>query len=163
MLTIHYDTFEDSHTLSPLHTTFERILQLHHMIAVQEAGSAVTHYYDTRLGWTFDKIERSINKFKGYEIIEPVNLCEPLRGNSKLDRVINLHIKRNETLVVRDNFENSFSWFSFEPAVGYFWSTKDIKGFIEAIGWYDLETLRSGETISECMSRMPPRFPKNHR
>lgn len=162
MSTVPCDNLENQHTRSPLHVTFQRILQLHHMIAVQETGTGTTHYYDTRLGWTLDDIQRSITKFDGYKIIEPCDLCEPLRSNSTLDVIINRHIRHKKTLVVRDNYENSFLYFSFEPAVGYFWSTKDIKGFIEAIGWYDLETLRFGETVSECVSRMPPRFQKNH-
>jgi hypothetical protein len=91
-----------------------------------------------------------------------------LRGLKQKWEVVLLYLEEislifGETLVVRDNNDNSLSFHSFPHERGYFWSPKDVKEFIKSIGWYDLETLRHGETVSECVSRMPPRFPGDHR
>ena len=143
--------------------TINRILQITDRIAIYDYNKNSTTYI--RIGNDEDIVHLMdhISKLDDWQIVEPCWLDQPLSGNSKLDRIINWHVENGETLVVRDNNDNSLSFHSFPHEQGYFWSPKDVKELIKSTGWYDLETLSHGETVSECVSRMPPRFRSDHR
>ena len=143
--------------------TINRILKITDTIALYDPAKISTTYIRVGNDEDKDHLMDHISKLDDWQIFEPRWLDQPVSGNSKLDRIINWHVENGETLVVRDNNDNSLSFHSFPHERGYFWSPKDVKELINSIGWYDLETLRHGETASECVSRMPPRFRSDHR
>jgi hypothetical protein len=153
------NAFIDRH----LNDTINRTLQITDTIAVYNPAERATIYIRVCSNEDINHLMDHISKLDDYEIIEPCWLDQPLFGNSKLERIINWHIKHGKTLVVRDNNDNSVSTHTFPHELGYFWSPKDVKEMIESIGWYDLETLRDEEALRECVERMPPRFPNDYR
>jgi hypothetical protein len=162
---------------SYLHTVLESKLRNSYVIAVRDTIADRIHYFDTRFGWDLDRFVKSIEKMASYEILDPpkgLPKYKLLKGSTRLEIMLNWYIKNQKSFVVRDNYGRWLHYQSLDPIDPHYpddfhrtvvWDAGDlpdtsegVRDTIKSMGWFDIETVRYGESWNDCQRRLPNRW-----
>lgn len=188
MLNLFDDGVEDAPTPSPLVRVLRDKLRSSYMVAVRDNASGNVIHFDTRFGWDLDRFARSVEQMEDFEVLEPPqgpSKYQKLRGLTRLEKILNWHIENKRSFVVRDNYDRGYLYEqTFDPDDPLYthnrWqrslvfsfpceshhtkpiyrpdTSKEIRDLIEEMGWFDIETVRYGESWQQCIKRLPKRW-----